>query len=1260
MNNRREDEYNINNYSDTDLYDLLDLVNPSDRVLEAKIIQMINRYTNMDNNSGKKLVTFFKQIYDRFFDGGNEEDNLSEKRSFSSGSDRFLDSLPRNSTRVETPKGSLSEVDLETNDLETNDLEKNDYNSLVEGRFMEGHRPGVKRNNDEERSSESLGKIIEGLEGMEGVPYPQVPTVPTAPTVSVDPPSAPKDSSTSIKTKQLEYSKDYLNPLLKQTVKRIISIDSQYRDNKSSLSTNFTFNLSEPLKDVVSLSLYSIQIPYTWYTINNNFGGNFFYLKGNSPGIANGGFDYKINISSGNYGPNELISSINIGLTLLKTEYTDISFGNTSIEYNSNTGLSTLNINLKNLYDETDYQLVFPTDPSLNSYPITPDPSYIISGQQLRYSLNPVSTLSSYLGFNTTTYKPNAIYSNRNIGPISNIPTETISGSYTINLSNNYFAICQYQGPGTYDPSNVVFSQAITLDIFGSGLTRTSIFNNVNKQLSNNQYLDSSNTYIFRTPITDTNAANLGFSYYELHIKWNKKTVPTANMLDLKTAIIFPYESDLSENHIWTDISNSSCFGFNNTSVTGKLPSKLAIDKGNSSDKNVICEINNVTAESTSLQTNYVINTKPYIGLICTASGYTSVYYGGGYPYIKTSNKHNDPSWNDFIIDIPNSTASGGYSLDQYLRTINTAIITTNIKSKYNSNPDGVFNITNSIIIDNVSTNNKISLKFDMNKHFKKDAYYIDLKDTVLWDLLGIGQDVSGVNQVFGMDIDLSKQYIFTGRVQSQGSYPCDSGALLLSIHPKQNYQENANADRWDVRAIYNKTDRLFPVTSVNRLYNNINSIIQTFKDLPESSPLKNTNLFIDFDPADRNYIISTLTVNIDKVLTQKNYKAVFYDPSSVIYDDSDNFLYVDISRNCWYKNLNIPQLTYDLSNAYVQGTSYSDISGSKTLSGYTYAIDKDTYFTLQPLTNGITTLDNNIKITIPAASSANNFAYTRQELYNIINEAFSNNSLTNGSYISTQYINGNQYVSIRLNINKLYTANDYRLVFYDPFSFVKCNFGISSTQNATWDSTLGWILGFRISTEYDLSKYYNSDSVTSVIVGDTTITTNLYNYFLIVLDDYTQSHLNDGLVTLTPHENQITLPSYTSKTAIQCYPNGNSLLSGSAVGNNGNNLTQNQIYAANQVLLAAKNQVKTYSNGPFIQDIFGLIPMKVSGLAVGAFYIEFGGTLQNQQRLYFGPVNIHRMTIKLITDRGDTVDLNGSNWSFSFVCEQLYQQKTI
>jgi hypothetical protein len=60
--------------------------------------------------------------------------------------------------------------------------------------------------------------------------------------------------------------------------------------------------------------------------------------------------------------------------------------------------------------------------------------------------------------------------------------------------------------------------------------------------------------------------------------------------------------------------------------------------------------------------------------------------------------------------------------------------------------------------------------------------------------------------------------------------------------------------------------------------------------------------------------------------------------------------------------------------------------------------------------------------------------------------------------------------------------------------------------------------------------------------------------------------------------------------------------------------------------------------------------------MPIGSVYVEFGGSLQLQQRLYFGPVNIHRMTIQLLNDRGNQVDLNGANWSFSLVCEQLYR----
>jgi chorismate mutase len=66
MSGHSRDIYNVDTYTDAELYKLLDLSNPSDRELEAKILHMIWKYNNFHNESGKRLVRFFQQIYDRF------------------------------------------------------------------------------------------------------------------------------------------------------------------------------------------------------------------------------------------------------------------------------------------------------------------------------------------------------------------------------------------------------------------------------------------------------------------------------------------------------------------------------------------------------------------------------------------------------------------------------------------------------------------------------------------------------------------------------------------------------------------------------------------------------------------------------------------------------------------------------------------------------------------------------------------------------------------------------------------------------------------------------------------------------------------------------------------------------------------------------------------------------------------------------------------------------------------------------------------
>jgi hypothetical protein len=83
----------------------------------------------------------------------------------------------------------------------------------------------------------------------------------------------------------------------------------------------------------------------------------------------------------------------------------------------------------------------------------------------------------------------------------------------------------------------------------------------------------------------------------------------------------------------------------------------------------------------------------------------------------------------------------------------------------------------------------------------------------------------------------------------------------------------------------------------------------------------------------------------------------------------------------------------------------------------------------------------------------------------------------------------------------------------------------------------------------------------------------------------------------------------------------------------------------------------KIYTSTPSIRNVFGLIPIKPG--QNGQTFVEYGGTLQNQDRTYFGPVNISRMSVRLITDRGDILNLNGANWSFALICEQLSNLKT-
>ena len=160
----------------------------------------------------------------------------------------------------------------------------------------------------------------------------------------------------------------------------------------------------------------------------------------------------------------------------------------------------------------------------------------------------------------------------------------------------------------------------------------------------------------------------------------------------------------------------------------------------------------------------------------------------------------------------------------------------------------------------------------------------------------------------------------------------------------------------------------------------------------------------------------------------------------------------------------------------------------------------------------------------------------------------------------------------------------------------------------------------------------------------------------MIILDDFKQNHLNDGLVTLTSRDTGMSLPSYANRKNYRvCNTNTNTETTEITTLASTTGLTQKQIYSVEQILQSQNRARTQFNENASVRDMFALLPVKASNLEPGSIYVEFGGTLQQQERTYFGPVNIGRIAVKLVNDKGDVVDLNGGNWSFQLVCEQLY-----
>ena len=137
------------------------------------------------------------------------------------------------------------------------------------------------------------------------------------------------------------------NPVSINTIKRIVNLDSHYRQildpsscqciedpqicgssaNKEErlyTSTNYTVNLNQSLTNVLDLTLESVEIPNSWYTFSSDYGTNSIRFTSNDGGDWD---EMKIDILNGNYTGQQMEDALNGNLNMAPRYITEISGG---------------------------------------------------------------------------------------------------------------------------------------------------------------------------------------------------------------------------------------------------------------------------------------------------------------------------------------------------------------------------------------------------------------------------------------------------------------------------------------------------------------------------------------------------------------------------------------------------------------------------------------------------------------------------------------------------------------------------------------------------------------------------------------------------------------------------------------------------------------------------------------------------------------------------------------------------------------------
>lgn len=222
--------------------------------------------------------------------------------------------------------------------------------------------------------------------------------------------------------------------------------------------------------------------------------------------------------------------------------------------------------------------------------------------------------------------------------------------------------------------------------------------------------------------------------------------------------------------------------------------------------------------------------------------------------------------------------------------------------------------------------------------------------------------------------------------------------------------------------------------------------------------------------------------------------------------------------------------------------------------------------------------------------------------------------------------------------------------------------------EQITTNNHFGTLLGFK-QTSYTIS---DTKSIESEAYANIVRTKSI----IIDLNDFNNNYVGNKFIYAVNSENIPSLPSYYTPLVQQNPDVPITSINGTCIDdttkNNGivdnkvqvplynpsfpRKMTQNQIYSLNQILQTRANNILIKQEFSAVPNFFGIFAVDFNDYQFGSMILEYNNSPNLNERVYYGPVDIDRIQLRILDESGKQLDLNGAEWSITFMVEHLYQ----